>query len=63
MGRAAAHGLTRLRAGIDILTSYGHVEEAYGLSPTELNDKIKHFDALIIRSSTQVCPRCWRAHH
>ena len=32
------------------------MEEAYGLSPSELCQKIKDFDALIIRSATQV--RC-----
>ena len=54
-----------LPAGIKILADYGHVEEAYGLSPAELCQKIKDFDALIIRSSTQVaqlipctCPLC-----
>ena len=40
--------------GIKILADYGNVEEAYGMSPAELCQKIKDFDALIIRSATQV---------
>ena len=43
-----------LDTGIKILADYGNVEEAYGMSPAELCEKIKDFDALIIRSATQV---------
>jgi D-3-phosphoglycerate dehydrogenase len=40
--------------GVDMLKAVGDVECAYGLSPAELQAKIKSVDAIVIRSATQV---------
>ena len=41
------------RAGMEKLRAYGNVTALDGMTPEELRDQIKNYDALIIRSASQ----------
>ncbi len=52
---AALHGLSPcLAAGVEMLSRYANVDEAYDMNPEDLCAKISLSDALIVRSATKV---------
>ena len=40
--------------GLDLLNQFGVADTSYDLTPDQLVEKIKHADALIVRSATKV---------
>lgn len=45
--------LAPVDAGMEKLRAYGNVTALDGMTPEELRDQIKNYDALIIRSASQ----------